>query len=208
MRVGEHDRRLSGSRGRSFKCVKRPFTERLAATVGTPCNSSGSQVVEILVEADRRDAVWFWMPSRPAISMAAKVRYGLPVLSGKRTSDAISHVDCRLECTARGWMRIGCVRSTRAAPALRNQGTSRLYELVAGVCKRVDCACVLDDAADVVQARFRTALRMRRREKRWCHRWLMLWCTCIPLPLSPTSGLGMNVAVLPYASATLCTQYL
>ena len=30
----------------------------------------------------------------------------------------------------------------------------------------------------------------------------------MPEPLSPTIGFGMNVAVLPYECATLCTAYL
>ena len=29
------------------------------------------------------------------------------------------------------------------------------------------------------------------------------WCTCMPLPLSPTTGFGINVAVLPKPWATL-----
>ena len=29
----------------------------------------------------------------------------------------------------------------------------------------------------------------------------------MPEPLSPTMGFGMNVAVLPYACAVLCTAY-
>ena len=34
------------------------------------------------------------------------------------------------------------------------------------------------------------------------------WCTCIPVPLSPTTGFGIKVAVLPKACATFCTTYL
>ena len=33
-------------------------------------------------------------------------------------------------------------------------------------------------------------------------------CTCMPVPLSWKSGLGMNVAVLPYLRATFLTMYL
>src|SRR4249919_1215827 len=33
------------------------------------------------------------------------------------------------------------------------------------------------------------------------------WCTCMPLPLSPTMGLGMNVAVLPLRCATFLMMY-
>ncbi|MNN26161.1 hypothetical protein D3C81_1396610 [compost metagenome] len=33
------------------------------------------------------------------------------------------------------------------------------------------------------------------------------WCTCMPLPLSPTSGLGMKVAVLPLRWATFLMTY-
>ncbi len=34
------------------------------------------------------------------------------------------------------------------------------------------------------------------------------WWVCIPEPLSPKSGLGMKVAVLPWRQATFFTMYL
>ena len=34
------------------------------------------------------------------------------------------------------------------------------------------------------------------------------WCVCIPEPLSPKIGFGMNVTVLPWARATFLTTYL
>jgi hypothetical protein len=34
------------------------------------------------------------------------------------------------------------------------------------------------------------------------------WWTCMPLPLSPKIGFGMNVAVLPCFQATFLTMYL
>src|SRR6266699_1802319 len=33
------------------------------------------------------------------------------------------------------------------------------------------------------------------------------WCTCMPEPLSPTTGFGMNVAVFPYECATFQIVY-
>src|SRR5690348_6215790 len=33
------------------------------------------------------------------------------------------------------------------------------------------------------------------------------WCTCMPEPLSPTTGLAMKVTVLPFACATLRITY-
>ncbi len=36
----------------------------------------------------------------------------------------------------------------------------------------------------------------------------MLWWQCMPEPLSPKSGLGMNVAVKPFCRATFFTMYL
>ena len=34
------------------------------------------------------------------------------------------------------------------------------------------------------------------------------WCTCIPDPLSPFTGLGIKVAVFPNECETMCTAYL
>jgi hypothetical protein len=34
------------------------------------------------------------------------------------------------------------------------------------------------------------------------------WCVCIPEPLSPKTGFGMNVTVFPAARATFLTTYL
>ena len=34
------------------------------------------------------------------------------------------------------------------------------------------------------------------------------WCVCMPEPLSPKIGFGMNVTVLPAARATFLTTYL
>ncbi len=48
-------------------------------------NGNGMHVHQSLSSASP-GCISFLMPSRPAISIAAKVRYGLPVLSGKRTS--------------------------------------------------------------------------------------------------------------------------
>ena len=65
---------------------------------------------------------------------------------------------------------------------------------------------MLDDAADVVDRDLGKAavlvagedvLAVLRSD----------WFTCMPLPLSPTIGFGMNVAVLPYAAATLWIAY-
>ena len=59
-----------------------------------------------------------------------------------------------------------------------------------------------------VQRHARTGRRTRRRRTGACSSFQSDWWTCMPLPLSPKSGLGMNVAVLPCFRATFLTMYL
>src|SRR5919107_3192069 len=54
-------------------------------TVGIFFNSRGGRSYRSLSMA-WPGSILFWIPSRPAISIAAKARYGLAVGSGKRTS--------------------------------------------------------------------------------------------------------------------------
>ena len=56
-----------------------------AGTCGMSTCSSGGQLVEVLVDG-LGGSILFWMPSRPAISIAENARYGLHDGSGTRNS--------------------------------------------------------------------------------------------------------------------------
>src|SRR4030095_16525097 len=58
---------------------------KLPHTVGTSDSSSGGRSYRVL-SIGAPGGILFWMPSRPAISIAEKARYGLASGSGKRTS--------------------------------------------------------------------------------------------------------------------------
>src|SRR5262245_27654476 len=60
-------------------------SRRLPQTVGTLESSSGGRSYRFL-SIGSPGWILFWMPSRPAISIAEKARYGLASGSGKRTS--------------------------------------------------------------------------------------------------------------------------
>src|SRR6476660_7415186 len=72
-------RKLWSASRHSSACRKLPHT------VGTSDSSSGSRSYRFL-SIGSPGWILFWTPSRPAISIAAKPRYGLQVGSGKRTS--------------------------------------------------------------------------------------------------------------------------
>src|SRR5256885_5233659 len=76
-------------------------------------------------------SIRFSMPSRPAISMAAKARYGLQLGSGERNSRRLAFGDGEYMGmrTAAERLRDEYARFTGAS----NPGTSRLYELVVGL---------------------------------------------------------------------------
>src|SRR6478735_10738267 len=113
---------------------------RLWQTVGISLSSSGGRWYRSLLAASP-GWILFSTPSRPAISMAEKPRYGLHVGSGKRTSTRRPF----------GLLTYGI---RQAAERLRaeyarligasNPGTSRLYELVPGlVIALSDFACLM-----------------------------------------------------------------
>ena len=69
-------------------------------------------------------SIWFWMPSRPAISIAENARYGLQLASGGRNSTRFSagaseYVGMRIAAER---LRIEYTRFTGAS----KPGTSRL----------------------------------------------------------------------------------
>ena len=66
---------------------------------------------------------------------------------------------------------------------------------------------VLQQSADVVQRHLAQPSVTIAPEQRFAV-FPEAWWGCMPLPLSPKIGFGINVTVLPYWSATLRTTYL
>ena len=152
-------------------------------------------------------SILFWMPSRPAIIIAANARYGLHVGSGKRTS--MRRVLRRRDARHRDADR------RRAVAARVGEVDRRLearHETAVAVRRRVrergERLGVLDDAADVAEADVARGRRSRRRRRGACPPSRATGGSACPLPLSPKSGFGMNVAVLPCFRATFFTTYL
>src|SRR5580658_5227287 len=86
--------------------------------------------------------ILFWIPSMPAISIAANARYGLQLGSGKRTSMrrvlGLGPV-MGMRQLAERW-RLEYARSTGAS----KPGTSRRYEFVVGLVNAaIDLACLM-----------------------------------------------------------------
>src|SRR5262245_34397414 len=85
-------------------------------------------------------SILFWMPSRAAIRIALKVRYGLLLGSGQRNSNRLAfgldeYIGMRTDAER---FRCDMARFTGAS----NPGTSRLYEFVVGAANaRIARAC-------------------------------------------------------------------
>src|SRR6476661_1963494 len=96
---------------------------------GTFAASSGSRSYRFL-SIGSPGWILFWTPSRPAISIAAKPRYGLQVGSGKRTSMrrpfGLDTYGMRIDAER---LRAEYARLIGAS----KPGTSRLYEFVPGL---------------------------------------------------------------------------
>src|SRR5260370_1407648 len=149
--------------------------------------------------------ILFWIPSRAAIRIAVKLRYGLQLGSGQRNSNRLAfgleeYIGIRTEADQ---FRCDIARFTGAS----KPGTSRLYEFVVGAAKaRIARACLSTppmalSAMSLMPAYFSPANSG----------WLPFHnekCVCIPDPLSSKIGLGMNVAVLPWRRATFLMTYL
>src|SRR5580765_5491978 len=145
------------------------------------------------------------MPSRAAIRIAVKLRYGLQLGSGQRNSNRLAlgleeYIGMRTEAER---FRCDMARFTGAS----KPGTSRLYEFVVGAAKaRIARACLstppmANRARSLMPAYFSPANSG----------WLPFHsekCVCIPEPLSSKIGLGINVAVFPCRRATFLTMYL
>ena len=87
-------------------------------------------------------------------------------------------------------------------------GTQTLVAVGGGVGEGEEGWGVLEDAADVPASGLgQVGVGAFTEEQGWPP-FQRLWCTCMPEPLSLKTGLGMNVAVLPYCLATLRTTYL
>src|ERR1700722_4557071 len=139
-------------------------------------------------------SILFSMPSRPAISIAANAMYGLQLGSGGRNSMRLASGDAEyigiLHAAER--LRREYARFTGAS----KPGTRRLYELVVG-------AMIAESAGPCFSnppTYHRASCDMpaypspANSGSPSFHR---DWCVCMPLPLSPKIGLGMNVTVLP-----------
>ena len=150
--------------------------------------------------------ILFLMPSSMAISMAAKARYGLHEPSGQRNSMRLAFGLRRVDRDA---------DRRRAVAAAVGEVDRRLvagHQPLVAVGRRVGDGAqgrgVLEQAADGVHGPCRTARRSREPANRLSPSFHSEVWTCMPVPLSMNSGLGMNVAVLPCFLATFLTMYL
>src|SRR5579862_3608308 len=150
-------------------------------------------------------SILFSIPSSPAISIAANARYGLQLGSGGRNSTrfafgAIEYIGMR---HAADRFRREYARFTGAS----NPATSRLYEFVVG-------AIIADSAGPclISPPTYHSAgcdmPAYPSPANSGSPPFHSDWCVCIPLPLSPKIGFGMNVTVLPFRLATFFTMYL
>src|SRR5437868_7889919 len=147
----------------------------------------------------------FRTPSSIAISIALNARYGLPAGSGRRYS-------IRRAVGLGVWtgMRIAAERfrcEYARFTGASKPGTSRLYELVVGLVNAHNAAACLSRPPTAYRAASDRpaypAPANRFRPSFHSDAW-----TCRPDPLSPKSGLGMNVAVLPCRRATFLTTHV
>src|SRR5579872_1312359 len=145
------------------------------------------------------------MPSRPAINIAANAMYGLQLGSGGRNSTrfalgAIEYIGMR---HAAERLRREYARLTGAS----NPGTSRLYELVVGAMIAESAGPCLISPPTYHSASCESPAypSPANRASPPLHK---DWWVCMPLPLSPKMGFGMNVTVFPLRLATFLTMYL
>ncbi len=126
--------------------------------------------------------------------MAANAKYGFALESGKRTS-----MRRAFGFDTHG-MRMDAERIARGVGEHHRRLESRHQALVAvGACigEGIDGFRVLDDSHRCSTARCRKVRRTCHPANSALPSFCNDWWTCMPLPLSPTSGLGMKVAVLP-----------
>ena len=136
-------------------------------------------------------SILFWIPSRPAMSMAEKARYGLADGSGTEFDPLGLWGWSTSEC---GRWPSGSAPSTSGSPGPRSRapgGGSCSSSAREGQQRRR----VGDEPADVVPRGLRdqrVAVGVEEERRVALH---SDWWQCMPEPLSPKSGFGMNVAV-------------
>src|SRR5579864_2927792 len=135
------------------------------------------------------------MPSSPAIISAENVRYGLHAGSGGRNSTRFAFG--LFEYIG---MRIAAERLRREYAKLTGAsypGTKRLYEFVVGAANATSAGACFSNPpiyhsaiceSPAYPSPAKSGLPFAHKD----------WCVCIPEPLSPKIGFGMNVTVLPY----------
>src|SRR6266478_9672366 len=150
-------------------------------------------------------SILFSTPSRPAINIAANARYGLQLGSGGRNSTRLAFGEAEYMGirTAAERFRAEYARFTGAS----NPGTRRLKLLVVGLQKQVSA-----DACFKIPPMKKSAISLSPAYPFPANSGLPsfqreMW-VCMPEPLSPNSGFGMNVAVLLCFLATLRMMYL
>ena len=164
------------------------------------------QVVDVLVERRRRGASCSGCRRASPSASPANARYGLPRRPGSGTRAASP--SARDEYTG---MRIAAERLPLAVGQVHRRLVARHQALVAvrrRVGDRAQGRGVLAAGRRWRTWPCRTGRRSRCRRRGSSPSFHSETWTCMPLPLSSNSGLGMNVAVLPCRRATFLTMYL
>src|SRR5215471_17017815 len=139
-------------------------------------------------------SILFSMPSSPAISIAENARYGLQLGSGGRNSTRFALGDAEYIGIRQAAERFR--REYARFTGASNPGTRRLYEFVVGAMIAASAGpCLISPPtyhnavceSPAYPSPANSGSPPFQRD----------WCVCIPLPLSPKIGFGMNVTVLP-----------
>src|SRR4051812_12723531 len=148
----------------------------------------------------------FCTPSRPAISIAAKARYGLHDGSGQRNSTRLAFGLFEYSGMRQAAERLRC-EYTRLTGA-SYPGTNRLYEFVVGAAKASTAGACVNRPPMYQRAMSDRPAYPASEKNSGSPPFHNDWWQCMPEPLSWKIGLGMNVADLPAAHATFFTTYL
>src|SRR5919199_819438 len=146
------------------------------------------------------------MPSTPAMSMAAKARYGLADESGQRNSIRLAFGESEYIGIRMHADRLRC-EYTRLTGASK-PGTSRRYEFVVGAQNASSAGAWRSSPPMYARASCESPAYPDLSAISGVPSFQRDWCVCMPEPLSPKIGFGMNVTDFPAARATFLTTYL